>query len=101
MITSQVKTRTVEAHKINARKISTLGVALFLSAAIAAPVFAEGTAPRHARAYAQSNFEQRDRALEDIAPLPREGRTNLQNFGFSGRCPSCVGGEDPSLNPPS
>jgi hypothetical protein len=34
------------------------------------------------------------------APQTREGR-NMENFGFSGRDPSRVGGEDPSLNPPS
>jgi hypothetical protein len=33
-------------------------------------------------------------------PQTREGR-NMENFGFSGRDPSRVGGEDPSLNPPS
>jgi hypothetical protein len=26
---------------------------------------------------------------------------NLENFGFSGRDPSRVGGMDPNLNPPS
>jgi hypothetical protein len=34
------------------------------------------------------------------APQTRAGR-NIENFGFSGRDPSRVGGEDPSLNPPS
>jgi len=33
-------------------------------------------------------------------PQTREDR-NMENFGFSGRDPSRVGGEDPSLNPPS
>ena len=33
-------------------------------------------------------------------PQTRAGR-NMENFGFSGRDPSRVGGEDPSLNPPS
>ena len=31
-------------------------------------------------------------------PETRAGR-NIENFGFSGRDPSRIGGEDPSLNP--
>ena len=90
MTTSRIKTRK-----------STLGVALLLSAAIAAPAFAHGAVPRHIRAYGQSSFEQLNRAPDDSAPLTREEQINLQNFGFSGHCPSCVGGEDPALNPAS
>jgi hypothetical protein len=87
--------------KIKTRKISTLGVALLLSAAIASPVFAQDSVPRHARAYGQSNFQRLNSAPDDDAPLTREERINLQNFGFSGRCPSCVGGESSDLNPAS
>jgi hypothetical protein len=87
--------------RIKTRKISTLGVALLLSTAIASPVFAKGVAPRHARAWDQSSFEQLNGASYDNAPLTRQERINLQNFGFSGHCPSCVGGEDPALNPAS
>ncbi len=94
MTTSRIKTR-----KIQARTISTLGVALLLSTAMASPVLAQGATVRlhHARAYDQ----QLGGAPDDSAPLTREERINLQNFGFSGHCPSCVGGEDPSLNPAS
>jgi hypothetical protein len=45
------------------------------------------------RAYNQSNEPFY------VAPQSREGR-NVEDFGFSGRDPSRVGGEDPSLNPP-
>ncbi len=89
MITSKTKTR----------KIKTLGVALILSAAIASPVFAQGAAPHHVRH--QSSFELRNGAPDDGAPQTPEEMRNLQNFGFSGRCTSCVGGESPDLNPAS
>jgi hypothetical protein len=83
--------------RIKTRKISTLGVALLLSTAIASPVFAHGAIVRlhHARAYDQ----QFGGATYDNAPQTPEEMRNLQNFGFSGHCPSCVGGEDPALNP--
>jgi hypothetical protein len=96
MTTFRIKTR-----KIKTRTISTLGVALLLSAAVAAPVFARGAAPRHIRAYGQSSFDQFNGGPDGSAPLTREERINQQNFGFSGHCPSCVGGEDPALNPAS
>jgi hypothetical protein len=89
MTTSRIKARTIDA----------LGAALLLSAAIAAPVFAQGATVRlhHARAYDQ----QPGGAIDDSAPQTPEEMRNLQNFGFSGRCPSCVGGEDTALNPAS
>ena len=87
--------------KVRTRKFGTLGVALLLSTAIAAPAFAQGASSRHIRAYGQSSFEQLHGASYDNAPLTREERINLQNFGFSGHCPSCVGGEDPALDPAS
>jgi hypothetical protein len=104
MTTSKIKTRKIKTRKLKARKlktraISTFGVALLLSAAIAAPAFARGAAPGHIRANGQSGFEHLNRAPDDSAPLTGQEQINLQNFGFSGRCPSCVGGEDPALNP--
>lgn len=104
MTTSRIKASKIKACKIKAcknkaRTIGTFGVALLLSTAIAAPVFAKGVAPRHIRAWDQPSFEQPGGASYDNAPLTRQERINLQNFGFSGHCPSCVGGEDPALNP--
>jgi hypothetical protein len=96
--TRKIKARTIKARTIKARTIGTFGIALLLSTAIAAPVFARGE-PRHIRASGQSSFEQLNGASYDNAPLTRQERINLQNFGFSGHCPSCVGGEDPALNP--
>ncbi len=95
MTTATIKTRTISA----------LGVALLLSTAIAAPVFAESATvrPHHARTYDQANFggaynQQRN---GDYAPRTPEEMRNLENFGFSGRDPSRVGGENPNLNPAS
>ena len=99
MTTSKIETSKIKTRKIKARTIGAFGVALLLSAAIAAPAFAKGVAPRHARGSGQSSFEQFNGASYDNAPLTRQERINLQNFGFSGHCPSCVGGEDPALNP--
>jgi hypothetical protein len=36
-----------------------------------------------------------------LPPQNNDEYRNLQNFGFTGRNPSRVGGESPSLNPPS
>jgi len=94
--------------KIKTRKITTLGVALILSAAIASPVLAQDATvrPHHAQAYDQSNFrgaynQQTSGAPYYDAPQTHDEMINLQNFGISGRSPSRVGGEDPYLNPPS
>ncbi len=89
-------------------QIKTLGVALIISAAIASPIFAQDanvSAPRHVRTHDQFNFrgaynQQPGGAPYYNAPETREERINQQNFGFSGRSPSRVGGEDPDLNPP-
>jgi hypothetical protein len=89
-------------------KMKTLSAVLILSAAIATPVFAQDAqdanvvAPQHTRthdrnyrgAYNQVNGSSYD------APRTSEEQRNLQNFGFSGRDPSRIGGEDPDLNPP-
>jgi hypothetical protein len=98
----------MEKTQMTTAKIKTLGVALILSAAIASPVFAQDanvSAPRHVRTHDQNfrgaNNQQLSGAPYDNAPQTREERINLENFGFSGRSPSRVGGEDPDLNPPS
>jgi hypothetical protein len=90
--------------------IKTLSAIVILSAAVAAPVFAQDAsvaAPRHARVQDQSNYRgsynqaNTNRATFDAAPQTPEEIRNLENFGFSGRDPSRVGGESPYLNPPS
>ena len=86
----------------------TLSAIVVLSAAVAAPVFAQDAsvaAPRHARVHEQSNYrgayDRVNGAPYDAAPQTPEEIRNLENFGFSGRDPSRVGGESPNLNPPS
>jgi hypothetical protein len=78
-----------------------LSAAIILSAAIAAPVLAQDANNRRPYdqdfrgAYNQSNAESH------AQPLTDEERRNLEDFGFSGRDPSRVGGEDPYLHPGS
>jgi hypothetical protein len=78
-------------------KMKALSAVIILSAAIAAPVFAQdanyrGPYDQDLRgAYNQSNAELH------AQPLTDEERRNLEDFGFSGRDPSRVGGEDPYL----
>jgi hypothetical protein len=86
----------------------TLAAIAIFSAAIATPVFAQDasvTAPsHHARAVAHENFRgayDRVGAPYDNAPQTREELINQENFGFSGRNPARVGGENPDLNPAS
>jgi hypothetical protein len=80
-------------------KMKALSAAIILSAAIAAPVFAQDANYRgpddqdFRGAYNQSN------ARSNAQPLTDDERRNLEDFGFSGRDPSRVGGEDPYLHP--
>jgi hypothetical protein len=99
-------------------KMKMLSAVVILSAIIAAPVFAKdagvsgppsrhglkpkpGSISHHVRAHHQRyvrgvyiQTEPNDR----YDPDP-EFQRNIDNFGFSGRDPSRVGGADPSLNP--
>jgi hypothetical protein len=99
-------------------KMKTLSAVLVLSAFIAAPVFAEGTGVSvpgsrhglkqkpgsishhvraHHRRYARGVYT-RTQPNDRYDPDP-EFQRNIENFGFSGRDPSRIGGEDPSLHP--
>jgi hypothetical protein len=88
-------------------KLKILSAVVILSAAIAAPVLAQDAGvprPHHVRVHDQPNFlgaYNQSNGASYAQPLTNEERRNLENFGFSGRDPSRVGGEDPSLNPPS
>ena len=87
-------------------RLKTLSAVAVLSAAIASPVFAQHArvnGPRHhGMAYDQQNFRGAYNQLNEPfhAAPPTEEERNLENFGFSGRDPSRVGGESPSLKPP-
>jgi len=85
--------------------LRTLSTIVILSASLASPVFAQDAGvrgpARYDRSYDQRNFRGTYNRLNEpfyAAPRTEEGR-NIENFGFSGRDPSWVGGEDPSLNP--
>jgi hypothetical protein len=86
-------------------RMKTLSAAIILSAAIATPVLAQDASlsrPHYARVHDQSNFRgayNQSNQTFYAQPLTNEERRNLEDFGFSGRDPSRVGGEDPSLNP--
>jgi hypothetical protein len=91
-------------------KFKTLAATAIFSAAIATPVFAQDanvTAPtHHGRAVDHQNLrgaynQVNSAAPYDNAPQTREELINQENFGFSGRNPARVGGENPDLNPPS
>jgi hypothetical protein len=92
-------------------KMKALAAAIILSAAVATPVFARdagaiapgnryGLEPQPVANYL--NFRgayNQSEASFDARPLTNEERRNVENFGFSGRDPSRVGGEDAWLHP--
>ena len=84
--------------------MKTITAAVVLSASIAAPAFAldayqsYGGAPyRQAPQY----YRSYDVPPGSYAPRNNQEWWNQENFGFSGRDTSRVGGESPNLNPPS
>ena len=89
----------------------TLSAVIIFCATVATPVFAQDAdtlgpqaAPaRHVRAHDRSNYRGAyNQSNEPFYAAPStQDRVNMENFGFSGRDPSRVGGEDPDLNPPN
>jgi hypothetical protein len=89
-------------------KLKTISAIAVISAAIAGPASAQDAgviAPayhgHYGRAYDQRNFRGAYDQLNGpfyAAPQTDDER-NIENFGFSGRDPSRVGGESPWLNP--
>lgn len=80
--------------------IKTLSAIAIFSAAVAAPAFAQdGTweSGRHFSPYTYQSYDRMDTPY--ATPVARDEYRNLENFGFSGRDPSRVGGENPNLNP--
>ncbi len=79
------------------KKIKTISAIAILCAAVATPVFAQPT--HHSRALDRYRGAYNQETGPSYAvPRTREER-NIENFGFSGRDPSAVGGWDPALNP--
>jgi hypothetical protein len=84
-------------------KMKALGAAIILSAAVVTPVFAQdagaiyGLESRPVTNY-RGAYNQSEASFY-ARPLTNEERRNIENFGFSGRDPSRVGGEDAWLHP--
>jgi hypothetical protein len=89
-------------------KIKTLSAIAIISAAIATPVFAQdaigpgyGLASQPVTPYDRNfrgAYNQSDAEFY-ARPLSNKERRNIEDFGFSGRDASRVGGEDPYLHP--
>ncbi len=86
--------------------LRTISFIAMLSAGLASPVFAQDAGSRgpahHSRAYELRNFRGVYNRVDEplsAAPFTTQDGRNIENFGFSGRDRSWVGGEDPSLNP--
>jgi hypothetical protein len=74
-------------------KMKTLSAMVILSVAVATPVFAKGYHNDTVRgAYNQMS-------APSFAVPSTQSERNIENFGFSGRDPSRVGGWNPNLNP--
>ena len=73
----------------------TLSAVIILATAIATPAFAK----EHGRAYDQYRGAYNQMTEPSFAVPAAQASRNIENFGFSGRDPSRVGGWDPSLNP--
>jgi hypothetical protein len=78
-------------------KLKTLSAVVILSAAVTTPVFAH---PTHHVRHFRGAYNQMIGPSYYAVPSSQSER-NIENFGFSGRDPSRVGGRDPNLNPPS
>ena len=88
------------------KQLKILSAIVMLSAAVATPVFAQDAGmfgPYHGRYHHVRNYRGAYNQMSGPSyaiPSTQSGR-NIENFGFSGRDPSRVGGQDPNLNPPS
>ncbi|MGA2054077.1 MAG: hypothetical protein ABSG88_02090 [Bradyrhizobium sp.] len=75
--------------------VKTLSAVIILATAIATPALAREHS--HAQDRYRGAYNQMTEPSVAV-PATQAGR-NIENFGFSGRDPSRVGGWDPSLNP--
>jgi hypothetical protein len=83
---------------------NTISAAALVTASIATPAFAQTAyGPRAGAPYdhGQTYYRSNDVPPGSYAPRNGDEYRNQENFGFSGRDPSRVGGESPNLNPPS
>ena len=92
-------------------KMSTLSAVITLFAAVAMPVFAQDEAgvlgpggrdrleTHPSRARDHDRGESQMNWPSNVNIDKEEQERNLEDFGFTGKDPSRVGGEDPYLNP--
>jgi hypothetical protein len=75
--------------------MKTLSAVIILATAIATPAFAKE------RGHSQDRYRGAYNQMTEpsVAVPATQAQRNIENFGFSGRDPSRVGGWDPSLNP--
>jgi hypothetical protein len=96
-----IRCMRIRANKKNGErqmtKMKTLSAAMVLAVAVATPVFAKS------RTYHNEKFNGAYNQMSEpsFAVPSTQAERNIENFGFSGRDPSRVGGWDPNLNPPS
>ena len=81
-----------------------ISAAIILSAAVAAPAFAQEAYGPYAGPYGPRSgpttyYRSYGEAPGNYAPQNTDEYWNLRNHGFSGRDPSRVGGDSPSVNP--
>jgi hypothetical protein len=92
---SAVSAFALKKRRKTMTNIKTLSAVIILSAAVATPVFAR----EHSRALDRYRGAYNQMSGPTyVVPDSQAGR-NIENFGFSGRDPSRVGGWDPSLHP--
>jgi hypothetical protein len=75
--------------------LKALAAVMILSAAVATPAFAK----EHGRTLERYRGVYNQLSEPSYAVPESQADRNIQNFGFSGRDPSRVGGWDPSLHP--
>jgi hypothetical protein len=92
-------------------KMSALSAVIILSAAVAMPAFAQDEAgvlgpgsrdrleTHHRGARDNDRGENQTNGSSNVNIDTEEHERNLEDFGFSGKAPSRVGGEDPYLTP--
>jgi hypothetical protein len=94
---NHMRIRRKEEWRKTMTKMKTLSAVMVLSVAVATPVFAKS------RTYHNEKFSgaYNQMSASPFAVPSTQAERNIENFGFSGRDPSRVGGWDPNLNPPS
>ena len=78
-------------------KLSTLSAVMILAATVATPAFARPI--HHTRAHSDFRGAYNQMIEPSYAVPQTQSERTLDNFGFSRRDPSRVGGFDPNLNP--